>query len=99
MSQYDIFRLKTNRSLVLNCQSDLLDALETRFVAPLMNKDKAPKPAKRLNPEFIIEGQHFVLLPQFAATIKVSEIETMITSLAEHHIEISNAFDMLLNGF
>ncbi len=99
MAQYDICRLNSGSTLVLDCQSDLLDQLETRFVIPLIAKNTAPIPAKRLNPSFIVKDQELILFPQFAATIRTSEIAAIIGSLADQNIEIDNAIDMLLSGF
>ncbi|WP_262386439.1 hypothetical protein ROLI_040250 [Roseobacter fucihabitans] len=37
-------------TLLLDVQADLLDALNTRMIVPLIAISKAPVPAKRLNP-------------------------------------------------
>ena len=41
-------------SLLLDCQADVLDHLNTRLVVPLISPDSAPIAAVRLNPAFQI---------------------------------------------
>lgn len=55
MARYDVYA-NPGGGYVLDVQADLLDELKTRIVIPLIIKDMAPIPAKRLNPSFEIEG-------------------------------------------
>ena len=84
--------------MLLDCQADLLAHLNSRFVVPLLPQADAPKPAKRLNPLFEIDGQPFVMLTQFAAAVHVRELGPVVTSLATDDTAIINALDMLLTG-
>ena len=98
MARFDVIKTKSD-ALVVDCQSEFLDYLQTRFVIPLLPPDLEPKIAERLNPVFLIEGQNYVLYPQFSASIAVRELGTPVASLANQHSQIIEALDMLVSGF
>ncbi len=99
MAKFDIYPIPQGRGYLLDCQADLLNALNTRLVAPLLPIDEAPKPAARLNPVFDIAGEPHVMVTQFAATIPLGELKSRVMSLAQHDLAIGNALDMLITGF
>ena len=96
MSQFDVHHLAAG--LVIDCQSDLLAQLDSRFVAPLVPRADAPKIAQRLNPVFEIYGQDYVMLTQAAAAVRRRELGEVMISLAQHAYEITNALDVLISG-
>lgn len=98
MAQFDVFRLRKGGVLVVDCQSELLAALNTRFVVPLFPKAAAPAPAHRLNPIFSILGEDHVLVTQFAAAASKRELEEKVTSLSGRGLEIIGALDVLISG-
>lgn len=98
MAQFDVFQTPESE-LVLDCQSDLLDHLNTRFVVPLLSPDDAPIVMKRLNPTFTIDGETLVMYTQFAASIPAVDCQQHIASLSGQHHVIINALDMLISGF
>ena len=67
MSRYDVYALESGSGLVLDVQSNLLEPLNTRVVVPLMPLASAPKPARRLDPVFDLDGQSLVMVTQFTA--------------------------------
>jgi len=97
MAQFDVHTLSKGR-LAIDCQSDLLRHLESRVVAPLVPKSTAPKPARRLNPIFEIEGVEHVMLTQFSGAIDRRELGDVVTSLAARSFEITDALDVLISG-
>lgn len=98
MARFDVY--KTNQAgYLLDVQTDLLAGLNTRVVVPLLPVNDAPKPAKRLNPVFDIDGQQLLMATQYMAAIPATELKQVITSLADHHHEVSEALDMLFVGF
>ncbi|HEX7694140.1 MAG TPA: CcdB family protein [Sphingomonas sp.] len=99
MAQFDVCRLRDSEELLLDCQSDILDRLETRFVVPLLSPDDMPKRIAKLNPRFEIDGKEFVMATQGAATIPAKMIGSCVTSLADAHHEIVGALDMLISGY
>jgi toxin CcdB len=82
----------------LDCQTDFLEAYNIRFVVPLVPAEQAPRLARKLNPVFQIAGMPFVMLTQYAGSIKLNELGEPAGSLANHHIEIVGAFDFLITG-
>ena len=98
MAQFDVHRRRNGPGFLLDCQADLLSALNTRFVVPLLPRDTAPKPADRLNPVFAINGAEMLMLTQFAAAVRTDELGERVTSLSEQCYIISNALDLLISG-
>lgn len=99
MARFDVYRGTVSADLLLDCQSNLLRDLNTRFVVPLQRPENAPQPARRLNPVFEIEGQAYVMVTQFAAAVTRRECGPVLTSLASEHSTIMNAVDMLISGY
>ena len=98
MAQFDVHRLAKAPALVIDCQSDLLADMQTRFVVPLAPRNGSSPPAKRLNPIFEIDGVEHIMLPQAAATLRRQDLGPVIVSLADRDREIMNALDFLLTG-
>ena len=82
--------------LVVDCQSDLLDHLRTRLVAPLLNPADALDP--RLNPIVEVEGAAYVFAPQFLATVPTTELKRPVGWLRDDEYEIGRALDLMLGG-
>ncbi|HET6536073.1 MAG TPA: CcdB family protein [Sphingomicrobium sp.] len=98
MAQFDVYEMAGGNKLVIDCQSDLLSFLESRFVAPLVAKADAPKPGRRLNPIFSIEGVEHVMLAQYSAAIDRRQLGAVVVSLADRSFEITDALDVLISG-
>jgi len=99
MARFDVYRPKDGNELLLDCQADALDELDSRFVVPLLPAAAFRKTFVRLNPIFEIEGEAVVMVTQSAATIPVRSIGRRVTSLSGEHRAIMNALDMLLAGY
>lgn len=98
MAQFDVHRLAGGGALVVDCQSELLSHLGSRFVVPLVPRPAAPHPARRLNPLFVVDGAEHVLLPQFAAAIDRRQLGPAVASLAEFSFAITDALEVLISG-
>ena len=96
MAQFDVLRV-TGDVLVLDCQSDLLVDLPTRFVVPLRELDRIHLP--RLTPSFDIAGRTLTMITPLARSIDKRDVTGKVASLAAHEYEIKNALDMLTSGF
>lgn len=96
MAQFDVHRL--GNGLVIDCQSDLLEHIVTRFVVPLVPPRDAAVATYRLNPQFEIGGKDYILVTQAAATVGRNELGAVVTSLAAHSFEITGAIDVLTGG-
>jgi toxin CcdB len=95
--QFDLFEGEAG-DLWLDCQSNLLRHLNSRFVVPLMTLDKAPAPAARLNPVFQVAGERRSLVTQFATAVAASDLRDVVGSLAEHRDKIIHALDTLMGA-
>lgn len=98
MPRFDVHR-QADGTLLLDCQADILDGLNTRFVVPLLPPDRAPRAADRLNPTFLVQDQTVVMYTQFAASLAARELGEPICSLADEGTTILNALDMLISGY
>jgi toxin CcdB len=98
LAQFDVYPLRSSAGLIVDCQSDLLSDLNTRFVVPLMTLDQAPAAAKRLNPVFDLGGQEFVMVTQFAAAVDVRDLGARSGSLRDRSFEVLGALDVLVSG-
>ena len=99
MARFDVYRRSGARGFLLDCQSDLLGDLDTRFTVPLFLFEDAPKPAGRLNPIFSIDGERVVMMTQYASAIRKSLVGSRVDSLEHEQDVIMGALDMLLVGY
>lgn len=99
MAKFDVFPNPSSDGFLLDIQTDLLSDLNTRVVVPLLARSKAPKPAKRLNPIFEIEGEQFVMVTQFLASVPQGILKSCACDLAAESDKITDAIDMLTHGF
>lgn len=97
-AQFDVYRL-SDKTLVVILQSDIVNAFKSRLVAPLVPAQKAGRVLRGLNPMIEVSQQNYVLMPQLAGAIAVSELVTHIGSLAYKRDEIIRALDLLFTGF
>jgi toxin CcdB len=98
VAQFEVFRLRDGSGLLLDCQSDLLRHLNTRFVVPLMPLERAPTPAARLNPLVDVEGQTHSMVTQFASSVPSADLKDVVCSLEDRRYEIVGAIDTLMGG-
>lgn len=96
MAQFDVLRV-TGDVLAIDCQSDFLGDLPTRFVVPLCPMDDIVLP--RLTPCFVVNGVSLTMVTPLARSIARRDILGTVASLAGHEYEIKAALDMLLSGF
>ncbi|GAA0658120.1 toxin CcdB [Sphingomonas insulae] len=96
MAQFDALRV-TGNVIVLDCQSNFLADLPTRFVVPLRKLDHID--LARLTPTFIVGGEPLTMITPLARSIAKRDILGTVQSLAEHEYEIKAAIDLLVTGF
>ncbi|HTU10041.1 MAG TPA: CcdB family protein [Allosphingosinicella sp.] len=99
MARFDVYRRREGDGYLLDCQADILNILNTRFVVPLLPPDEAPLAGARLNPSFSVEEAPVVMYTQFAASVPAKELGDHVCSLSNEHSAIMNALDMLLTGY
>ena len=83
---------------LLDCQSDYLRGLDSRFVVPLLPEGEVPK-VHRLNPVFTVEGERVVMATQLGSPVPARQLRDPVASLADQHDVIMNAFDVLLTDY
>ncbi len=96
MAQFDVLRV-TGDILVIDCQSDFLDDLPTRFVVPL--RPLGDIVLLRLTPTFVIDGVTLTMMTPLARSIAKRDIIGKVVSLTDHEYDIKAALDMLVSGF
>ena len=99
MARFDAHEFRHGDGLLLDVQADLLDHLNTRVVVPLLAKAHAPVPAARLNPEFVLQGEVYVMATQFLAAVPIGELGARVGGLQDSFAEITAALDMVFQGF
>ncbi len=72
--------------------------LNTRVFVPLLASDKAPKPAKRLNPVLKVKAEPHVVVIRFTAAVPVSMLQAPIDILSGNAGEVTNALDLVFFG-
>ncbi len=95
--QFDVFRI-AGGPLVAVIQSDLLEAMHTRVVVPLLPVGTAGRPPAGLNPTVVVGGETVVLMPQLAATLTLAELGQPVGSIVSARDAVIRALDMLVSG-
>jgi toxin CcdB len=98
MAQFDVYQGK-GKMLLVDCQSDLLDHLDTRFVVPLILSESTPPPMPRLTPIFELGRREYVMATQYAASYAKRELGRAMFNLDPERERILSAIDMLTSGF
>ena len=100
MARMDVWRApgSKTRGYLLELQSDLHHALDTRVVVPLLPKNALAPINPLLNPSFEIEGQTWFLATQAIGTVRASRLGSNVCSLSEHESAVIRAMDHLLLG-
>ncbi len=103
MAQFDVYlnpNPDTRESIpyLLDVQADLLGALATRVVAPLILAEEMGLAAKHLNPQFKIKGVAVVMSTAELAGIPIRSAGDKIASLKNRRDEIIAALDLLFTG-
>lgn len=103
MARFDV-RENLNRATrarvpyLLELQADMLSALGTRLVAPLVPAADFGPAATRLNPGFRIGGRKLVLDTALMAGVSRNLLGDKVVSLADRSAEILGAVDFLVSG-
>lgn len=96
-AQFDVYRMQGG-GLVVVLQNDLLDQLQTRVVAPLVPAKAVERVMHSLNPTVTLGDEAYLVMPQLAATLALTEMGEKVGSRAMMHDRIVRAVDGLLSG-
>lgn len=95
MARLDVYRLASG-DVALDCQSDQLDHLSTRFTVPLLPPDKLPSRVDRIHPTFTVAGVDMVMATHLAGAVPARALGTKIGSLSEDDYAVQRALDSLI---
>ena len=105
MPRFAVYRNPSRASrerfpFLLDVQSDLLDELDTRLVAPLAPVASLSAPAMtRLMPVLQVEGADYVMVAPQVAGIPRRLLDEHVADLSGRRDEIRAALDFLITGF
>jgi toxin CcdB len=103
MARFDV-RANLNRATrprvpyLLELQADMLSALDTCLVAPLVPAAEFGPAATRLNPVLRIGNRKFVMDTPLMAGVPRKLLGERVVSLADRSVEIVGAVDFLVSG-
>lgn len=102
--QYHVYKNRSNSKdypLLLDVQSDLIQAVDARVVIPLcrLADYRGRKRVERLNPVLHIEGEDYLLLAYDLAGVGLSVIGDEVCSAIQHRNTIKSALDLIFDGF
>jgi toxin CcdB len=103
MSQFDVYRNpnpngRTTAPYVVALQSDLLDQLPSRWVAPLKPSKTIAQRIDGLMPEVQVDGKKFTVFMYESGAVPAQTLGSRITSLESHRFELIRAIDILVSG-
>jgi toxin CcdB len=98
MARYDVYPGSRGLGFLLDCQSDLLDDLDTRVVVPLMPV-AGFSPVLRLNPVFVVNNTTLIMATQLIFAIPCERLGRPVANLESEHFDIVRALDILLTGY
>jgi toxin CcdB len=97
MAKFDVYPAAAGKGYLLDVQADVLTGLNSRTVVPLMPLNIAQ--GQRLNPDFEVEGEKVAMVTQYIAAIPAVSLGQPVANLSNHFAEVTNALDMLFQGF
>lgn len=99
MAQFDVYAgVGRTKGYVVELQSELLERLAVRVVAPMIPSDKAIT-ISGLTPLIRFQEADYLLLTYQLASIPVRELQRPVGSLSADQDAIKRALDLLFFGF
>ncbi|WP_159946013.1 CcdB family protein [Rhizobium sp. 18065] len=99
MARFWVYRLKSEDQLVVDLQSDFLQDLPSRVVAPLHPIEQVSWTIAPLTPRFVIGDRTYVLATHRLSALPLSALGPAIADLSPRADEITAATDFLFQGF
>ncbi len=103
MAQFDVYRNpnpngRAAAPYVVALQSDLLDQLPSRWVAPLKLSKTITQRLDGLMPEVEIEGKKFTIFMYESGAVPAQTLGSRISTLEDRRFELIRAIDILVSG-
>ena len=99
MARFDVYRDPDGAGYLVDVQTDFLDYVDSRVVVPLLPTTDAPPIARRLNPVFDIGEVPHTMQPLMIAAVPATILRSQVANLADQSDQITDALDMLFQGF
>jgi toxin CcdB len=105
MARFDVYPNNSQQSAdvpyLLDVQSEVLSALDTRVVVPLRRRSRFPtaRHPANLMPIVTVENVECILETPKLAAVPVRILKTPVASLAANRFEITAALDFLFHGY
>jgi toxin CcdB len=104
MAQFRVFRnprldSKSRFPLLLDIQSDLISALDTRVVVPLAPVVKDARWVAVLMPIFEIDNKKYAMCTPQLAGVPIAAIGSEVADLSSCRNQIIAALDLMTSGF
>ena len=103
MAQFDVYRNpnpngRSAAPYVVALQSDLLEQLPSRWVAPLKPSKSISQRLDGLMPEVEVEGKKFTVFMYESGAVPTQTLGSRISSLEDRRFELIRAVDILISG-
>jgi toxin CcdB len=103
MAQFDVYRNPNPAGrdvapYVVDLQSDLLNALPSRWVAPLKVSRSIPARVAGLMPDVEVAGKSYTVFTYESGAVPAHSLGKCVASLTHHRSEFVAAVDLLLSG-
>src|SRR5690606_30585100 len=99
MAQYDALSYPRTDLLLLDMQSNVLNALHSRAVIPLMPISAEFPVMKELNPVLNINDKDYFLSTQDMAGVSTKVLKRKVATANEHLVTINAAIDFRMHGY
>lgn len=99
MAQFDLYQSPAGNGFLLDVQADIIAAIKTRVVVPLLPLQRTLIQTPRLNPIFEVEGVRCVMVSQALSAVPTSILRKRVDGMARYFDQIRDALDFLLIGF
>ncbi len=103
MAQFDVYKNpnpngRAAAPYVVALQSDLLDQLPSRWVAPLKPSKNIARRVEGLMPEVVVEGKLFTVFMYESGAVPAPSLGKQLGSLDANRHELIRAIDILVSG-
>jgi toxin CcdB len=99
VARFSVHRIVESDQLVVDLQSNLLDELKTRIVAPLVPASLLLHSLTRLHVRVEVSGIGYSVAGHLLTAVPISEMGPAIADLSRHADEITAAVDFAFQGF
>lgn len=99
MARFDVYENGDEFGYLVDVQSDFLEDMRTRVVVPLLPLDRSPPIGARINPVFDIGETPHTLQPLMIAAVPRQALKIRVTTIANESDKVTDALDMLFQGF